>query len=89
MHAATFDGGGMHRRPRRLAFSTPQGLHQFCRPREYALILATQLHDPAHQSLDAARTPLLQQSPSRRRGLDQLHTAIAGVTHTTHKTSPL
>src|SRR6266566_2024780 len=70
-------------------FSTPQTLHEFCRPREYALVLTSELHDPAHQSLDTSRTSLLQQAPSRRRRFDQLHTAIAGVTHATHKTSPL
>jgi len=54
------------------------------------LILFTQMRDASPQSLDPARASFLQQSPSRRRGLDdELHTAIAGVTHATHKPSPL
>src|ERR1700741_902120 len=64
-HLAT--APGRLKSPKRPAFSTPQALHEFCRPREDALVLNIQMHDPAHQSLDATRTSLLQQAPSRRR----------------------
>jgi hypothetical protein len=48
------------------------------------LVLRIQIHDPAHQSLDAACTAFLQQTSSRGRRFDELHAAIAGVTHPTH-----
>src|SRR5882672_11801048 len=85
-HLAT--APGRQKSPKHAGFSTPQGLHQFCRACEYLLILLTQMRDASPQSLDPARASFLQQSPSRRRGLDQLHSAIAGVTHATHKPSP-
>jgi len=47
------------------------------------------MHDPAHQSLDATSTSFLQQASSRGRRFDELHAAIAGVTHAPHQASPL